>query len=77
MCNIPLLNITAHTLNEGENYIAGGEVLKLLRIKLQRNKRIKTVSSFIVNKLPHKDAVVYNVVIINSGGMVEYVLRLV
>jgi hypothetical protein len=49
----------------------------LLRIKSHRNKRIKTVSSFIVNKLPHKDAAVYNAATINSGGMVEYVLRLV
>jgi hypothetical protein len=67
LCYITLQPIP---LNEGENYIPGGEVLKLLRIKLQRNKRIKTVSRFIVNKLPHKDAVVYNAAIINSGGMV-------
>jgi hypothetical protein len=39
-------------------YLPGGEVLKLLRIKSHRKKRIKAVSSFIVNKLPHKDAMV-------------------
>ena len=41
-----------------EYYLPGGEVLKLLRIKSHRKKRIKAVSSFIVNKLPHKDAMV-------------------
>jgi hypothetical protein len=40
------------------SYLPGGEVLKLLRIKSHRKKRIKAVSSFIVNKLPHKDAMV-------------------
>jgi hypothetical protein len=37
------------------NYLTGGDVLKLLRIKSLRKKGIKAGSSFIVNKLPHKD----------------------
>ncbi|MGF2412831.1 MAG: hypothetical protein ACQUYJ_10925 [Ferruginibacter sp.] len=51
--------------------------MKLLRIKSHRNKRIKAVSSFIVNKLPHKDDTIYDTTGLYSGGMVEHVLRLV
>jgi hypothetical protein len=36
-------------------YLTGGDVLKLLKIKSLRKKGIKAGSSFIVNKLPHKD----------------------
>jgi hypothetical protein len=36
------------------NYLTGGDVLKLLRIKSLRKKGIKAGSSCIVNKLPYK-----------------------
>ena len=38
-------------LNAPENYLPGGEVLKLQRIKSLKKKAIKALSSFIVKKL--------------------------
>jgi hypothetical protein len=46
-------------------YALGGEVLKLLRIKALRKKAIKAVKSFIVNKLPCKDAMFYTAIVKN------------